>query len=63
MSQGGVAGRREGGYGGEEGGGDFDEMQVSEIDFLTERIVNLVLKVRLEGGRDSWRMKVGDRGA
>ena len=42
---------------------DFDEMQVSEIDFLTERIVNLVLKVRLEGGRDSWRMKVGDRGA
>ena len=65
MSQGGVAGRREGGYGGEEGGGerDFDEMQVSEIDFLTERIVNLVLKVRLEGGRDSWRMRVGDRGA
>ena len=51
--------RREGG-GGER---DFDEMQVSEIDFLTERIVNLVLKVRLEGGRDSWRMKVGDRGA
>ena len=48
------------------GGGwerDFDEMQVSEIDFLTERIVNLVLKVRLEGGRDSWRMRVGDRGA
>ena len=42
---------------------DFDEMQVSEIDFLTERIVNLVLKVRLEGGRDSLRMKVGDRGA
>ena len=36
---------------------------MSEIDFLTERIVNLVLKVRLEGGRESWRMRVGDRRA
>ena len=33
---------------------DFDEMQVSEVDFLTERIVNLVMKVGLEGGRDSF---------
>ena len=41
-----------GGAGGRER--DFDEMQVSEVDFLTERIVNLVMKVGLEGGRDSF---------
>ena len=33
---------------------DFDEMQVSEVDLLTGRIVNLVLNVGLEGGRDSF---------
>ena len=43
---------REGGAGVRER--DFDEMQVSEVDFLTERIVNLVMKVGLEGGRDSF---------